>query len=481
MSTALPTIAVETKNRAIDPSAWMALIRSLVDFCTVSLAVTTAFAVGARLSPAASPYHPCMFLAVGLSCATFLFYGLYPGIGLTAVALIRRLVHAITLVHVLLVASVCQVPEWWASTRWALLLSWTLSLVFVPVGRLIASHFLSQRSWWGIPVLVLGTGPTAQTLIRNLGANRALGYRPVACLGDDANGLEECQGIPMVGGLEAAAYCASVYRIRCAVVAMPGLPRTELLAGLERWSKVFPTIVLIPDLLGMASLWVEARDMGGVLGLELRQNLLIPLNRWLKRGADIVISLVAVGAAAPVIALAALWIKRISPGAAFYWQEREGKDGAPIRVFKLRTMYADAERMLESHLARDPEARREWQRSCKLKNDPRVLPVAGNFLRRTSIDELPQLWNILRGDMSLVGPRPFPRYHNQRFPAEFQKLRTHVTPGLTGLWQISGRADGDLQTQTAMDSYYIRNWSPWLDLYILVRTVQTVLSRQGAY
>ncbi len=239
--------------------------------------------------------------------------------------------------------------------------------------------------------------------------------------------------------------------------------------------------MIVPNLQGVASLWVEPRDLAGVLGLEIRHNLLNPFNRWLKRGMDIVVSTIGLLMTGLPMAIAALWIKRVSPGSAFYTQEREGKNGQTIRILKLRTMFPNAEAMLDRHLAENPAAREEWERYCKLKRDPRVLPRVGQFLRKTSMDELPQLWNILKGDMSLVGPRPFPEYHNRMFDPEFRKLRTQVTPGLTGLWQISARSDGDLSVQEWLDSYYIRNWSPWLDLYILVRTARTVLAQQGAY
>jgi lipopolysaccharide/colanic/teichoic acid biosynthesis glycosyltransferase len=232
---------------------------------------------------------------------------------------------------------------------------------------------------------------------------------------------------------------------------------------------------------GITSQWTEPRDLGGMVGFETRQKLLSPLAQWIKRTLDLAAASGGLLVCAPLLGVCALWIRKASPGSPFYTQEREGRDGTTLRILKLRTMFPNADEMLEAHLAGDPEAREEWERFCKLKHDPRILPGVGHFLRKTSLDELPQLWNVLRGEMSLVGPRPFPAYHNARFDPEFLQVRTQVRPGLTGLWQVSARSDGDLVVQQSLDGYYIRNWSLWLDIYILARTVRAVLAPRGSY
>jgi lipopolysaccharide/colanic/teichoic acid biosynthesis glycosyltransferase len=250
---------------------------------------------------------------------------------------------------------------------------------------------------------------------------------------------------------------------------------------LDDWGTVFTHVILIPNLFGLASLWASARDIGGMLGLEMRQNPLIPFNRWTKRAMDIAGALILGLIALPVLGAAAVWIKLVSRGSVLYNQEREGEKGRSISIVKLRTMRPDAEAALMRALSESSEIRAEWECRFKLRKDPRILGGVGKFLRKTSLDELPQLWSVLKGEMSLVGPRPFPRYHLDGFGQRFRTLRGRVKPGLTGLWQVSDRADGDLEVQETLDTYYIRNWSLWLDLYILARTVRAVLFPKGAY
>jgi Undecaprenyl-phosphate galactose phosphotransferase WbaP len=486
MSTAVLQAYTKAKSlRLARPSSRRTVLRSAVlastDICSLGLSAIGGFWIWRLINPGIPAFHVSGLIVPLGALAMFAFSGLYPGIGLTAVQHICRYSRSVTFAYLLLTAVMVFTRAVLAESRGALFLAWVFSIVAAPVGRWGACHLLGGREWWCVPTMIIGAGETARVVIRNLQTNRILGYCPVACLDDDPRKHGLCEGVPVVGRLEDAPFLASIHNTAYAIVAVPSMARDRMLYHFRSWTQVFPSILIVSSLADMVSLWTEPRDLGGLMSLEIRQNLLNPWSQRLKRAMDIVVSAGGLLLAAPLLALLALWIRKVSPGSPFYAQKREGRCGSTLWVVKLRTMFRGAETVLEEHLAINPEARQEWDRYCKLKNDPRILPVVGRLLRRTSLDELPQLWNVLKGEMSLVGPRPFPEYHNCRFDAEFRSLRTQVTPGLTGLWQVSARSDGDLDVQMALDTYYIRNWSFWLDLYILVRTIRTVMSAEGAY
>ena len=452
------------------------------DILAVFTARALAVAVWGWFHPAiAMPSLPGFWESAGLFALTYAALGLYTGGALGAVEELRRTVMGTGFVCVVLTASLFFLQRTGPYSRGLLVLSGCLTATAVPLLRSATRNLCASRRWWGVPVIVLGAGYTARILIERLRRHPEIGFKPVACFDDDEDKHGECAGVPVAGRLPMARMFAKSLKVRHALVAMPGVAREDLVWMLDDWGTAFSHVILIPNLFGVASLWASARDVGGVLGLEMRQNLLIPLNRLTKRIIDIAGASILGIMALPLLVGAALWIKLVSGGTAFYRQEREGELGRTVNILKLRTMHANAEALLTSVLSECPESRAEWTCRFKLRNDPRILPGVGKFLRKTSLDELPQLWSVLKGEMSLVGPRPFPRYHMDEFGPRFRALRSRVRPGLTGLWQVSDRADGDLEVQETLDTYYIRNWSLWLDLYILARTIRAVLFPKGAY
>jgi len=418
-------------------------------------------------------------LAIGVLILPFAYFvaGLYPGYGVGPVQRLRLRTYATLFVFAVLLFwnYIFEERQW---SRGVMLITMIFALAIPPAFEALLRKSLIARGVCGEPVVILGGGKTGAVVARTLRQQYELGFVPVGILDDDPQKWgTTVQGVPVVGPL--SLITSFEQRAKVVLIAIPAMERARLAALVQNLS--FPNIIIIPDLFGIQSLWITSRDLGGILGLEVRKNLLIPSSRVLKRLLDWSIALPLFLLTAPFLALCASWIKIQSPGTAFFRQEREGQNGKRITIYKLRTMHPHAERLLAKHFEAHPDETANWSRYYKLKTDPRVLPGIGWFLRRYSLDELPQLWNVLRGDMSLVGPRPFPYYHLDKFPANFRALRTSVMPGLTGLWQVSQRSDGDLKVQEVQDTYYIRNWSLWLDIYLLLRTIQSVIAPAGAY
>ncbi|POR47549.1 exopolysaccharide biosynthesis polyprenyl glycosylphosphotransferase [Bosea psychrotolerans] len=337
---------------------------------------------------------------------------------------------------------------------------------------------LLRRSLWTAPTVLYGPMSACAALARNLVSRPELGLRPVAILADDEgyalSDAAEITDIPVITAGQADVISP---RIEVALCASGDLCREK-----ADWLARLPLrqIFIVHDASALQVLNPQLWAMGGLLGVELRSAIHMPRNLRLKRAADLLVAIPLAVLALPVILLFALAVKMVDSGSAFYAQPRIGRNGHIFKVYKLRSMYADAEARLAAHLGADSAARQEWERFFKLSNDPRILPGIGHFIRRSSVDELPQLWNVLRGEMSIVGPRPFPAYHSQCFDAAFQALRTSIPPGLTGLWQVTDRSDGDLAVQKQQDSFYIHNWSFWLDFYVLLQTLPAVLLARGA-
>jgi len=404
--------------------------------------------------------------------------GMYPGYGISPILRLRQRIMASFVLFGLLIAwNYLERSD--ALSRGILIATMAYALIIPFIVESLTRKLLIRLRLWGQPAVILGANDTASNIVKLLLQRPELGHIPVAVFDDDSSKWgKNVHGIDVLGPL-AHASALDQSRIRTAILAIPmedGQSAASILDKLR-----FENIILVPRLFGIQSLWVSPIDLDGMVGLQVKNNLSLRHNILVKRLLDFIIAIPVTILSLPVLLFSALWIMLVDGWPVFFAQERRGFHGETIRVLKLRTMYRDAEARLGTYLESNPEAREEWQRLFKLKKDPRVLPGVGTFLRRTSLDELPQIFNVLRGDMSLVGPRPFPEYHLAQFDRNFCEFRASVAPGLTGLWQVSARSDGDLVVQKSLDSYYIRNWSLWLDLYILMRTVVTVVRGSGAY
>lgn len=308
-----------------------------------------------------------------------------------------------------------------------------------------------------------------------------MGYRIVGLL-EDCPGERPLAGkYPVLGRFDEAEQVISNHKIRTVVLAAPGLPRMELLELFRRIQHVTRDVFIIPDLFGLpvGNLEIETFFDQKLVLLRTRNNMAGKLNRMLKAMLDLVGSLTGLFVFLPIYFMISILIYVDSPGPVLFSHRRIGRNGKMFDCYKFRTMVPNAHAELQRYLATHPESLQEWQESYKLKEDPRITRI-GHLLRKSSLDELPQFLNVLKGEMSLVGPRPIVQEEVARY-GQFIEDFYLVKPGITGLWQVSGRNDISYDDRVRMDSWYVRNWSVWLDLVILLKTVKYVLSGKGAY
>lgn len=443
-----------------------------------ALTVSGVFALGARTlypTPFILADYVWFLSALPLFLVIFGFSGLYPGVAMNPVSELRRIVHATTFGYLAVIAFTFLAKAWAEYSRLVIAGAWITSVFLVAIARNVVRSQLARNDWWGIPIVIFGAGNTGTLLLNVLLRHPEYGFKPVIVLDDDEAKHRPGDGKrpPVLGCLDLAPWVAKRFKVNYALVAMPSVPSQKLSHILHKHAHQFPHFLLIPDLFGL-SLWVTAKDFGGVLGLEIQQNLIRRVPQITKRTIDLILVTLGGICLLPLIIVLYLSVALTSKGPVFYSQVRAGRYGKDFRMWKFRSMIPNAEQVLQEYLAANPEIRKEWELNHKLRNDPRVTKV-GKLLRKTSLDELPQLWNVFSGEMSLVGPRPRPKYE------PCADLYMRVRPGITGLWQVSGRNTTTKEARFDFDEYYVRNWSIWLDLYILGRTIKTVIRTEGAY
>lgn len=406
-----------------------------------AMAVALAFVV---IQPLAQGTPTAAFVAAGMTVfAARAISGLLPGRGLHPHEITRR-----SLLCTLIAIAICVgLPAIQGQPAYGrdIALFLILALPLQHLGRILAVRLLHMAALWTVPLHVIAEPDLRQAIEAFFRRNWTYGLTP-----DGGRG-------------------ASV-----ALVADGSQTATGAVA--DSYRQVF----LLADIPHLRIAGLRPSDVGGAIGLRVTPVRSGLATASLKRAMDLAIAVPMLVVTLPIMALAAGAIWVVDPGPVFYRQPREGKDGTVLGVLKLRTMYCDAELILQDLLRADPAACAEWATHFKLKRDPRILPFIGKFLRRSSCDELPQLLNVIAGSMSLVGPRPFPVYHLEAMRPQFRRKRCTVPPGITGLWQISERSEADVAQQEQLDDFYIDNRSIWLDLSILLRTIPAVLLGRGA-
>ena len=459
------------EGRAYSPVAERATAFAFLVADTLALLAAYAITIVMRGEFASNALWPHYIRLIPFLAAVPLLIGmlgLYPGVLLNPVEEFRRLTIAISLGMSLVVVATFLLKESSSYSRLVFIAAVPLGIAFDLTARWLVRKVCPGADWWGIPTVLIGPAGEVETIRRMFDAQPSLGIRVVSI-------IEAERATRGFTGEDHIAKGTIPY----ALIIVPSGANQKWLRGVERVVWECRKIVVVPQSRGFLWPRMRIRECSGMVGLEAQRELLKRRSRITKRSMDCALTIVG-GACVllPVLVIAAL-VKLTSKGPAFYGHRRIGEGGRTIRIWKFRTMVEDADAMLQEWLRANPELCEEWEAQHKLKHDPRITRI-GSLLRSTSLDELPQIWNVLRGEMSLVGPRPIVRDEIQFYAEEFD-LYQKVRPGITGLWQVSGRSDTTYQTRVAMDVHYVRNWSVWLDVYLLAKTFRAVLKKDGAY
>ncbi|AQT63288.1 MULTISPECIES: undecaprenyl-phosphate galactose phosphotransferase WbaP [Serratia] len=368
----------------------------------------------------------------------------------------------------------------WNFSRYLWLITWVSILILVPIGRVVVKKWLNAIGLWKKQTIIIGSGKNAFEAYAALQSEGNLGFDVVGFVCVD----ESCDN---------EYFCIPVIKSESELWSITDADNTQFIVALEFeqnllrdwWLKNLAknncrSISVIPTLRGVP---LYGTDMSFIFShevmiLRVNNNLAKRTSRIIKRTFDIIGSLLIMLLLSPLLLLIAYKVSR-DGGRSIYGHERVGHNGEKFKCLKFRSMVVNSQEVLENLLANDPEAQAEWKKDFKLKNDPRITRI-GHFLRKTSLDELPQLWNVFVGEMSLVGPRPVVEEELERYAGDVDYYYM-AKPGMTGLWQVSGRNDIDYDTRVYFDAWYVKNWALWNDVVILFKTISVVLKRDGAY
>ena len=414
---------------------------------------------------------PFLLVFVLLAAVFRLYHGnlFYPGMALDPVEETRRLVFTVLTTYLLLFCYLTFSRSVEDFSRVVIVVSAALNVVFAGLVRGLVRSILKWLDAGQIPVLIAGAGKCGRRLADALRDDAHFGLRIVGFVDDDeriADRLGSLKDAPAVAdrlGVEFLICC---------------LPPSAIQKNIADYMKHFRQLLLMADNIGLPVAWGSPVCVNEIAGLEIRNQLLRVIPRITKTILEFVLACFSVVLLIPVFLCLAVIVKLSSRGPVLYRADRLGKNGRPIHVWKFRTMYINAADQLEQILANDPKLAAEWRANFKLEHDPRITPI-GRILRKTSLDELPQFFNVITGELDMIGPRPIVEAEIPYSAAEYEVF-SRVKPGITGLWQVSGRSETGYEKRIALDMWYIQNWSVWLDVYIFFATIAEVLKCRGA-
>lgn len=396
--------------------------------------------------------------------------GLYQTISLAPHRELKALFQLTSLMYGIILAVLFVSKTGDAYSRIVITGSWLTTIFVLPLMRSLCRRLFVRRWWWGRPLVIFDTGDGGREFWRYLKRRPERGLNPV--------GIVPLSGEKLAAQQQLAEAAQRYPKAMALLLQKAGQGQTvDYITEASRYFERILVVPLFSD--GFRVHWLTPQDLGNAVGLQVQQNLRDKRRLGVKRCMDVLLCAMGGVVLLPFGLLLALAIRLDSRGPVFYRQRRIGRGGREILIFKFRTMVEHADNVLNEVLERDPELRAEWMRDQKLKNDPRITRV-GRLLRKVSLDELPQLLNVVTGDMSLVGPRPIVEKEIDKYGPVYDEY-CMVRPGITGLWQISGRNNTTYEERVAFDHYYINNWSVWMDLWILGKTVPVVITGYGAY
>ncbi len=406
--------------------------------------------------------------------AVFYIAGLYPGFVLPPAEEVKRISLCISCCFIGISLSIITLKN--IEAKWpiafGLIMAIPIATIMLPISREFARHQFAKCKWYGVPAVIYVSGTSGNAIVERLLKRPDFGYKPALIINSHKNSKTSNFNLPEFDPTEETFKMIKSYGIKVAILCNYDLD-TTLINSYYRYT------IQIPKYQDTNTISLNIRDFGGILGFSSTHNLTKMFSIFLKRFIDLMLILVSSPMTVPLVGIVALIVKITSPGPVFYGHKRIGKDGREFKCWKFRSMVVDADKMLKKILTENPDMRKEWERDRKFTNDPRVTKI-GKFLRKTSIDEIPQFFNVLTGEMSFIGPRPVTQPELAKYGSRADFILS-VQPGLSGMWQISGRSDTGYEERITLDSYYIQNWSIWLDIWIIVKTIYTVLRGKGAY